>query len=335
MNTAVTEPDHDSEADPAAVSVPPAPAVEIDRLWARWGRVEAIRGLSFTVPTASVTAVLGPNGAGKSTLFNILTTLKAPNAGTIRVFGDDVTTRPKHVRARLGVVFQEPTLDRDLTVQRNLEMHASLYGIRRVVARARIHEMLTRGGLQDRAGDRVEKLSGGLARRVELVRALLHRPGILVLDEPTVGLDPHARHTFWAAVDAMRRRDGVTVVYSTHYMDETEHAHQVVVMKDGQCLTQGSPAQLKHQLPTGQIILRTNDNGRAAHELQRAGMAAVSVGERLIVTVADPEAGVPVVLSQLARARAPQTSIHVNSVALQMPTMDDVFLGLTGEGTLR
>lgn len=329
MKTTTPQRAHEPETAHAASVIPPVPAVDVDNLRARWGRIEAIHGVSFTVTAASVTAILGPNGAGKSTLFNILTTLKAPDAGTIRVFGDDVVTHSTRIRARLGVVFQEPTLDRDLTVQRNLEMHANLYGLRRAVARIRIREMLTADGLQDRAHDRVDKLSGGLARRVELIRALLHRPGMLVLDEPTVGLDPHARHSFWAAVDAMRLRTGVTVVYSTHYMDETEHADHVIVMTDGRCATEGSPAQLKQQLLTGQIILRTNDNERAALTLQCAGVPAVSDGERIIITVADPETQVPVVLSKLAASSQPSDLIDVQSVSLVTPTMDDVFLGLT------
>lgn len=327
MNTTTSGLGHSSRTVDAATVIPPA--VEIDNLRARWGRIEAIRGISFTVSASSVTAILGPNGAGKSTLFNILTTLKTPDAGTIRVFGDDVVTHPTRVRARLGVVFQEPTLDRDLTVQRNLEMHASLYGLPRAAARTRIREMLASDGLQERASDRVDKLSGGLARRVELIRALLHRPGMLVLDEPTVGLDPHARHNFWAAVDAMRRRTGVTVIYSTHYMDETEHADHVVVMTDGRCATEGSPTQLKHQLLTGQIILQTNDNERATATLQRAGVAAVNTRDRIIITVPDPETQVPVVLSKLGSCGQPPNLIHVRSVSLVTPTMDDVFLGLT------
>lgn len=331
MSATATRPDPGFGADRAGTPVTSDRAVEVTDLRARWGRSEAIRGLDFSAPAGLVTAILGPNGAGKSTLFTILTTLKKPASGTVRVLGHDVVTEPQTVRAQLGVVFQEPTLDRDLTVQRNLEMHASLYGVRREQARTRIDALLCRTGLDERAHDRVDKLSGGLARRVELVRALIHRPRLLILDEPTVGLDPAARHTFWATVDSMRRRTGVTVVYSTHYMDETELAHHVVVMKDGQCVTQGSPGLLKDRLLTGTVVLHTSDDAGAVSVLRSAGLTADLHDARVVVRVAHPETTVPIVLSTLTRS-AGIVPIEVHAVAIHAPSMDDVFLGLTGDG---
>ena len=189
-----------------------APAVDIQGVTHRYGQHEALRSVTLDVPAGALYGLLGPNGSGKTTLFRILSTLMPPSEGDARVFGLDTTQRPEAVRNRLGVVFQDPALDEALTVRENLRFQASLYGLAGADRRDRINDLLTRLDVADRAGDRVEALSGGLKRRVDLARGLLHRPDLLLLDEPTTGLDPGARRAFWTAIDRLREAEGTTLI---------------------------------------------------------------------------------------------------------------------------
>jgi ABC-2 type transport system ATP-binding protein len=212
-----------------------------------YGPVKAVEGVSFEVARGEMVALLGPNGAGKSTLFQLLSGLFTPDRGRIEVMGHDMSNDPLPALAGLGIVFQQPTLDLELTVRGNLQFHAGLHGIGSAEARRRIDEELARMGLAADAGKRAETLSGGNRRRVELARALIHRPQVLLMDEPTVGLDPASRTSLLATVTELRRSDGVAILWATHLCEEVAGADRIIVMHRGKLLANASPAELMRE----------------------------------------------------------------------------------------
>ena len=219
-------------------------AVEVEDLRRSYGSREALAGLSFDVRRGELFALLGPNGGGKSTLFKILTTLLPPSAGTARVCGHDVRTAQREVRRHIGVVFQHPSVDGKLTIEENLRHHGHLYGLSGAPLKARITELLDRFGLVDRKDELVERLSGGLARRAELAKGLLPRPTVLLLDEPSTGLDPGARRDLLQYLRRLRDDDGMTVVLTTHYLEEAERCDRVGVIDRGRrCCSSTSRAR--------------------------------------------------------------------------------------------
>ncbi|WP_431034429.1 ABC transporter ATP-binding protein [Streptomyces sp. P6-2-1] len=299
-----------------------AAAFELTDLVVRYGSVPAVDGVSLSSPPGRVTALLGPNGAGKSTLLGVLSTVVRPDAGRVRVFGHDVRRAPMAARRRLGLVFQERTLDKELSVERNLWFHARLFGMRRADARARITLLLGLFGLVERRGQPVEQLSGGLARRVEMARALLHRPGLLILDEPTNGLDPVVRASVWA--DLLRLRDelGVTVLFATHYMDEAEFADEIVILQEGRIVQQGSVARLKSGLESSRLVVSCGDEEEAARQLRAAGLAPLREPGGLAVHCAEPEARIAEVVRAL--------DVPGLTVTVRHPSMNDVYLAAAG-----
>ncbi len=220
-----------------------APLLSVQGLAKRYGSVAALDGIGFEAGAHEFVALLGPNGAGKSTLVQLLTGLFVPDEGTIEVAGHDMRAEPARALASLGVVFQQPTLDLELTVTGNLRFHADLHGLDRRTANERIEEGLARFGLTERAGDRARTLSGGNRRRVELARALLHRPKILILDEATVGLDPHTRRDLVAHVHALCRDEGLLALWATHLIDEAEAADRLLFLDHGKLVFDGTAAE--------------------------------------------------------------------------------------------
>ncbi len=223
------------------------PVLEIADVTKRYGALTALDRVSLSVAPAEFVALLGPNGAGKTTLFQILSGLFVPDGGSVRVGGHDIRHDAVPALARLGIVFQQPTLDLDLTVRGNLHFHASLHGLSRRETRQRVADELDRLGLADRDRDTARTLSGGNRRRVELARALLHRPSILLMDEPTVGLDPASRRDLGVHVRGLCRDQGLGVLWATHLVDEAEQADRVVVLDKGQVLRDGGPSELVTQ----------------------------------------------------------------------------------------
>ncbi|MGW6605452.1 ABC transporter ATP-binding protein [Streptomyces sp. NPDC055036] len=307
-----------SSGPPSGPSSEAPAAFELRGLVVRYGKVRAVDGVSVSSPPGRITALLGPNGAGKSSLLGVLSTASRPHSGTVRVFGHDVLKAPMAARRRLGLVFQERTLDKELSVERNLWFHARLFGMKRADARARIDLMLDLFELTDRRRQSIEELSGGLARRVEIARALLHRPGLIVLDEPTNGLDPSARATVWADLLRLRDRLGVTVLYSTHYMDEAEYADEIVILRQGRVVRQGSLARLKSSLDSSRIVVSCADDEAAARQLRAAGFAPLHEPGGVAVHCADPEARIAEVVRAL--------DVPGLTVAVHHPSMNDVYL---------
>jgi ABC-2 type transport system ATP-binding protein len=301
-----------------------ASAIRTRALSRSYGAVRALDALDLEVPSGTLFAFLGPNGAGKSTTIGILTTLLAPTAGQAFVAGFDVVTQPREVRRAIGVVFQDVSLDDRLTARENLELHASIYGIERRHRATRIAEGLASVGLGSAAGQRVRTLSGGMKRRLEIARAMLHEPTVLILDEPTVGLDPQTRRTVWeklAAIAATRRR---TVFVSTHYMDEAERCDDVAILDHGKLVARGSPAELVARAGGERLVVRSEDPARTTAAAQALGWRVAADGAgRWVVEGAGPEA----MLAQLAEGGA-----GIVEASVVRPTLEDAFVSLTGRG---
>ncbi len=300
-----------------------AAALEVDNLRHTYGDREALRGVSFSVAEGEVFALLGPNGGGKTTLFRIVSTLMRPTSGTVRIAGDEVTARPDRVRRRLGVVFQAPALDVRLTVEENLRHQGHLYGLRGRTLAGRIADAMDRVGLADRARDLVHTLSGGLQRRAELAKALLHRPAVLVLDEPTTGLDPGARRDVWRHLLTLRERDGTTVVLTTHLMDEAAKCDRVGIMHEGSLVALGTPAALTAQIGGDVILISSADAPALAPRIAaRFGVKAEVIDEQVRIERDRAHEFVPMLVEAFPG--------EIDAVTFGKPTLEDVFMHHTG-----
>lgn len=296
-------------------------AFELTEVVVRYGATSAVDSVSLSSAPGRLTALLGPNGAGKSSLLNVLSTAARPVSGTVRIFGNDARTAPMRARAQLGLVFQERTLDKELTIEQNLWFHARLFGMRRADAAAQIDRLLALLDLTEQRRATVERLSGGTARRVELARALLHRPGLLILDEPTTGLDPRSRRVFWRDLLRMRDELGITTIYSTHYLDEAEYADRIVIMAGGRIGRSGSPVDLKDDLHVSCVRLRTHDDAAAGEQLRAAGFEVVTGLTTLEIRCAEPDRRVADIVRVL--------QLPILSVTVHNPSMDDVYAAAT------
>ncbi|WP_324715431.1 ABC transporter ATP-binding protein [Carboxydochorda subterranea] len=298
-------------------------AVEAHELRYRYeGGVEALRGVSLRVPAGQLFALLGPNGAGKTTLVHILCTLIPPVGGDARVAGYSVTEEPGRVRRQLGLVFQEPSLDERLTVWENLDFHARIYGVPRREAARRINELLELVELSTWRHAPARQLSRGMKRRLEVARAMVHRPSILVLDEPTVGLDVPTRTRLWQYLDRLRRHEGVTLFLTTHSMEEAEAAEQVVILDEGRAVAEGAPDELRHLAGGDTVMLRVDEEGEAEIKA-RWSAHLVSDGEWLTLKVDRAE--------RFFESFMPQYGGRVKWVEVRRPSLESVFMTLTGK----
>jgi ABC-2 type transport system ATP-binding protein len=302
---------------------PSIPAIEVADLTKTYGEVEAVRGVSFSVPAGEVFGFLGPNGAGKSTTINMLCTLAAPTSGTARVSGFDVVGQRDAVRRHIGLVFQDPTLDIQLTAEQNLRMHAELYGIEAGVIGARMDQMLEMVGLGDRRDQPVLTFSGGMKRRLEIARGLMHSPRVLFLDEPTIGLDPQTRSSIWRYIRALQESEGTTIFMTTHYMDEAEFCDRIAIMDRGEIVALDTPQALKAGVGADRVVLGTADDDAALDALrERFGIDAAVAEGAVTFHVENGEAFVPRLFAELG--------VAITSVAVSRPTLDDVFMRYTG-----
>jgi ABC-2 type transport system ATP-binding protein len=298
-----------------------APAVDVQGLTKTFGDFTAVDGVEFSVTPGEVFAFLGPNGAGKSTTINMLCTLAHPTSGRATVAGFDVVTQANVVRRHIGLVFQEQTLDVQLTAEENLRFHAVLYGVPRDEVEPRIAKVLDLVALSNRRRDLVSNYSGGMARRLEIARGMLHTPQVLFLDEPTIGLDPQTRALMWE--DILRLKDeGVTIFLTTHYMDEAEYADRIAIIDHGRIIALDTPDALKAAVGADTVTLETADDDAAARSLQRAGYQLERRERGFTVFVPDEEAAVGPLVAAVG--------VPVRSVRAHRPTLDDVFLHFTG-----
>ncbi len=304
----------------AAIDVP---AVLVERLSHAYGARQALAGIDLEIARGEMFGLLGPNGGGKTTLFKVLSTLVPPQTGTVEIFGDDVARAPFAVRARLGVVFQHPGLDGKLTVAENLRIHGALYGVGGSELRERSARVLARLGLSDRARDRVETLSGGLARRAELAKGLLHGPELVLLDEPSTGLDPGARRDFLHYLIHLRDSEGVTIVLTTHDMDEAERCDRVGFVHRGALVAVGTPDALKAQIGGDVVVVQSDDPERLQRRIrERFRCEPKLVDGKLRIEL--PRA------HEFARDVVEAFPAEVRAVTFGKPTLEDVFVHLTG-----
>ncbi|WP_326557170.1 ATP-binding cassette domain-containing protein [Micromonospora sp. NBC_01796] len=298
-------------------------AVVAEGLRKIYGEVEAVVDLDLTVPAGVTFGFLGPNGAGKSTTIGMLCTVLRPTAGQAVVAGYDVTRQPDEVRRRIGLIFQESTLEKELTAAENLRFYADLFGVPRRRSRSAIPEMLDLVGLTDRAKTPVRMFSGGMRRRLELARGLLHAPRVLFLDEPTTGLDPQTRVAIWEHLHRLRREKDVTIFLTTHHLEEAENCDRIAIIDHGELVVEGTPPGLKAVVADDLVTLRTDDDEEAARAVRsRFGIEATTGASGVQVRVPDGAALVPRLCAEL--------TVPVHAVSVTPPTLDDVFLHYTG-----
>src|SRR5918912_3570212 len=270
------------------------PAIRVAGLQKRFGEVEAVRGVSFEVHAGETFGFLGPNGAGKSTTINMLCTLLRPTGGKAEVAGYDVVKQRDDVRREIGLVFQDMTLDTYLSAAQNLRFHGQLYGVPAAELETRMQQVLELVGLWDRKDKDVMVFSGGMKRRLEIARGLLHSPRVLFLDEPTVGLDPQTRSSIWTYIKELKRQEEITIFLTTHYMDEAEHCDRIAIMDRGRIVVVDTPEALKRSVGRDRVSITTDDDEAAIRMLQqRFGLEAAVRNGAVTFSVADGEAFVP------------------------------------------
>ncbi len=308
------------------------PIIEATDLTRRFGDFTATDAVSLSVEPGEIFGFLGPNGAGKSTTINMLCTLLKPSAGSATINGYDLEREQHLVRRSIGLVFQDPTLDTRLTAWQNMRFHAMLYGMPAEKFEPRARELLDMVDLADKATANVATYSGGMKRRLEIAIGLLHRPKVLFLDEPTIGLDPQTRRRIWEYVNAVRETEGLTVFLTTHYMDEAEICDRIAVIDHGNIIACDSPSRLKTAVGRDSVKLWTDGNGTQEAAARRlAEMGATVLPERVDGAIAlQVAAGDRFVPEAIRSLDASLGTGCVSAVTLERPTLDDVFVRLTG-----
>ncbi|HXY61637.1 MAG TPA: ATP-binding cassette domain-containing protein [Nitrospirota bacterium] len=297
--------------------------INVQNLAKQFKSVRAVDGISFSVSEGEVFGFLGPNGAGKTTTINILCTLLSATSGKAEIAGYDCAKDPDEVRTAIGLIFQDTTLDTGLTAYENLKFHAYLYNLDRKLTERRIDDMLAVVELQNRKHDLIKNFSGGMKRRLEIARGLLHYPRVLFLDEPTLGLDPQTRNTIWDFINTLRKKEKITVFMTTHYMEEAENCDRIAIMDHGKIIALDTPALLKEMVHGDIIHLVTADNQKASREVQKTfGITAQTENGGLSLEAERGDEFIPKLIHSL--------SVETLSVGLKKPTLNDVFLRLTG-----
>ena len=311
------------ETPASSANSPTVLAVAAANLRHRYGERTALDDVSFTVEPGEIFGVLGPNGGGKSTLFRILSTLMPFQEGSLRLFGHDPANERNEVRRDLGVVFQSPSLDPFLNTEENLRHQGHLYGLSGTLLSSRMDELLERFGLGDRRRERVSQLSGGLRRRVEIAKALLHRPRLLVLDEPSTGLDPGARREMWSHLHGLAAGFRVTVVFTTHFMDEADRASRLAVLDRGRLVALDTPESLKNRVGGDVLTVEADEPEALARAVvERFGADSVVVDGRIRLERPRGHEFLPVLVEAFPG--------RIRSIAVGKPTIEDVFVHLTG-----
>jgi ABC-2 type transport system ATP-binding protein len=299
-------------------------AVSVSGLAKNYGEVEAVRGIDFAVSAGETFGFLGPNGAGKTTTIKILCTLARPTAGSAKVAGHDVVKERDAVRRNIGLVFQDTTLDNYLTGAQNLSFHAALYGVPAAAVAPRMQQVMEMVGLWDRRDSLVMTYSGGMQRRLEIARGLLHAPRVLFLDEPTVGLDPQTRSSIWEYINELKQREDITIFLTTHYMDEAENCDRIAIIDHGKIVAIDTPEALKESVGKDRVQIQTGDDAAAIAELARDFGIEAGIHEGAVTfSVESGEHFVPRLFAAL--------SVPIQTVSVSRPSLDDVFMSYTGK----
>jgi daunorubicin resistance ABC transporter ATP-binding subunit len=300
-----------------------SPAIAVEGLAKRYGDLEAVKGIGFEVRPGEVFGFLGPNGAGKTTTIGMLCTLVRPTGGAARVAGHDIVADRDEVRRNIGLVFQDPTLDAYLTAEQNLRFHGELYGLPRAVMEERIGLVLDMVDLTERKDSKVETFSGGMKRRLEIARGLLHSPRVLFLDEPTVGLDPQTRSAIWGYINQLKDTEDITIFLTTHYMEEAEYCDRIAIIDHGEIVVLDTPEQLKASVGKDRVQIVTGDDEAAIAALKgRFGIDAGVHEGSVTFAVSSGEEFVPRLFAELG--------VAIRSVHVARPSLDDVFMNYTG-----
>jgi ABC-2 type transport system ATP-binding protein len=305
------------------------PGISVQNIVHRYEGRTALDDVSFDVRPAELFGLLGPNGSGKTTLFRILSTLMLPTAGRALIMGFDAAKDPSSLRRQIGVVFQAQSVDEKLTAYENLWHQGHLYGLHGAALRTRIREILGRVGLADREKELVERFSGGMARRVELAKGLLHHPSVLLLDEPTTGLDPGARRDLWQYLQILRDQERVSVIVTTHLMEEAERCDRLAILNEGKLVAMGTPSELKHEIGGDVILLDATDD---AESLARR----ISTRFNVEATVLSNQSRATQVRIEMENGHRFITNVveafpgEIQAVSVSKPTLEDVFIHRTG-----
>ena len=306
--------------------MPNLPAILIDSISHKYGERLALDQLSFEVQPGEIFGLLGPNGGGKTTLFKLLSTLLPLQSGSLSIAGYDVAEQPDEVRRSIGVTFQAPSVDVKLTVRENIVYQGRLYGLSGATLRERVATQMERFQISDRANDLVQTLSGGLKRRVEIAKSLLHNPRVLLLDEPSTGLDPGARFDLWRALQSLRAEAGVTVLVTTHLMEEAEKCDRLVILDHGRRAAMGTPDELRSSIGGDCITIQAFDAERAS-----ALSAQIAQSLRLTPQLFDTQLRIEALQgAELVHRLTKEFSSEIRSITLGKPTLEDVFIRATG-----
>ncbi len=313
-----------ADAGPEVVYTPATPVISVQQLVHRYENRTALNGVSFDVRPAELFGLLGPNGSGKTTLFRILSTLMIPTAGKALVMGYDAAQEPARLRRQIGVVFQAQSVDPKLTAYENLWHQGHLYGLRGSALKRRVMEILERVGLADRAKEKVETFSGGMQRRIELGKGLLHHPGVLLLDEPTTGLDPGARIDLWQYLQILRDQEHVSVLVTTHLMEEAERCDRLAIMNEGNLVALGTPEELKSEIGGDVIMLdAAHDASSLAQQIRTKFHVETTVlGSQVRIEREEGHRFVPDLVEAFPG--------EVQAISVSKPALEDVFIHRTG-----
>ena len=313
-------------AEVAAAAAPRTegtPIIHVEGLKRNYGKVEAVKGISFDVYPGEIFGFLGPNGAGKTTTISMLSTLLKPTAGKAIVAGYDVLHQRSQVRESIGLIFQDPSLDDRLTADENLRFHATVYGLPADISRQRRDEMLKMVDLYDRKDHLIRTFSGGMKRRLEIARGLLHYPRVLFLDEPTIGLDPQTRLHLWTYILNLRQQKQITMFMTTHYMDEAEYCDRIAIIDHGTIVALDTPDNLKSMVGGDVIRLKTSNDALATQQIKaHFGVEPRLIQDELVFEIASGEELVPRIVETV--------TARIASISVRRPTLDDVFIKLTG-----
>lgn len=297
-------------------------SIEVNNLTKKFGDFTAVDNISFTVDKGSIFAFLGPNGAGKSTTINILCTVLEKTSGDLKLNGNDISTQKDQVRGDVGIVFQDSTLDGKLTVEENLKLHCDFYNVPRSEVAVRIDTVLALVDLTQWRNAQVDSLSGGMKRRTEIARGLIHYPKVLFLDEPTTGLDPHTRANVWEYIKRLQKEHGITIFLTTHYMEEAEICDKVAIIDHGKLIVHDTPYNLKRQYSNTTVKIYTSAKNDLLQYCAAAGISCKDAGDHFILSMPD----IPGIMNMITNLQA-----NIEDIEITKGTLNDVFIAITGK----